>query len=74
VTDLTKSPAATQVDLFGPDPTCDACSNVPAAYITDEWDGAWLCRSHLKTYQLKVLSIGISLSAFLRGTHQKEMG
>ena len=53
------------MSLFAPD--CARCGHDAAAYVTDDTAGAWLCRGHLKRYQLQAWSIGKTLGAYLFG-------
>jgi len=56
-------PSAT--DLFGT-PQCELGDRPAAAFFTDEWGSAWLCRRHSLEFGQVQTSIGRVLASWLR--------
>jgi hypothetical protein len=53
------------IDLFG-GVTCALDRKPGAGHVSDFTGGAWLCKSHLTTYELAWRSIGRTVDGFLR--------
>jgi hypothetical protein len=51
-------------NLFGT-PECELADGEAAAFLTDSWSSAWLCRSHLRPFLILQASIGRSLGSWL---------
>lgn len=45
---------------------CELDSDRAVGFASDETAGAWLCRSHLKRFQIQSLSVGRTLAHYLR--------